>query len=137
MVAFARQTYPGPAFATGSLTALDVPDGTFAGVLSLYALMYVPSAQLPVAATELARVLVPGGHLLVAYTERSADHVLAEWFGRPVGLATSALPLDAVTAALEDAGSTLLLTSPGQDAGPVPRRRAYLLAQRAGALQDG
>ena len=66
MVAQARLSYPALSFTQGDMTALDLPDGSFSGIVCFYALIHVPRPQVPTALSEMARVLVPGGALLVA-----------------------------------------------------------------------
>ena len=51
----------------GSLTALDYPDATFDGVFSWYSTIHNPDEDLGLMFAETARVLRPGGLLLVAF----------------------------------------------------------------------
>ena len=67
MLRIARAAYPGVPFAEGSATALPLADASVAGVLAWYSLIHLPPAQVPLALAEIARVLVPGGHLLVGF----------------------------------------------------------------------
>jgi ubiquinone/menaquinone biosynthesis C-methylase UbiE len=66
MVAQARLSYPTLSFSQGDMTALALPDSTFAGIACFYALIHVPRSRVATALLEMARVLVPGGALLVA-----------------------------------------------------------------------
>lgn len=67
MVEVARREHPGLRFEVGTMTALDLPDGGLAGVVSWYSIVHTPPEVLPVVFAEFARVLAPGGHLLVAF----------------------------------------------------------------------
>jgi SAM-dependent methyltransferase len=67
MVALARRAYPDLRFEEGTLTALDLPDRAFGGVLCRYSLIHLPPADLPVALAEVHRVLTPGGYLLLGF----------------------------------------------------------------------
>jgi SAM-dependent methyltransferase len=66
-IAHARATYPGVAFEVGSLTGLDRPDGTVAGVLAWYSLIHVEPADLDAVLAHLRRMLRPGGGLVVGF----------------------------------------------------------------------
>ena len=62
MMQLARVRVPGIPFLTGDMTALPFADATFDLVTTGYGLRNVP--DLPVAITEIARVLKPGGRML-------------------------------------------------------------------------
>ena len=65
MLAMARQEHPGFACAVGSLTALPFRDDSFDGVLLWYSLIHLPPDERPCALAETARVLRPGGAVLI------------------------------------------------------------------------
>ncbi|RIV40097.1 class I SAM-dependent methyltransferase [Micromonospora radicis] len=67
MVAMARRDNPDLAFAVGSLTELPYPNDRFAGVLLWYSIIHTPPAGQSRIFAEAARVLRPGGHLLVGF----------------------------------------------------------------------
>ncbi len=67
MIEVARGSHPGLRFEVGSMLALDLPDDSLGGVLAWYSTIHVPDEQLPQALAEFRRVLVPGGHLLLAF----------------------------------------------------------------------
>ncbi|WP_030037841.1 class I SAM-dependent DNA methyltransferase, partial [Streptomyces resistomycificus] len=88
MVELARRAHPGLRFHVGSLTSLDLPDGTLGGILALYSIIHVPDEHLPTAFAEFHRVLVPGGHVLLVFQsgdEEERTH-LTERFGHAVSL---------------------------------------------------
>jgi ubiquinone/menaquinone biosynthesis C-methylase UbiE len=66
MVTQARLSYPALTFTLGDMTALELPDGSFTGIVCFYALIHVPRPRVPTALLEMSRVLVRGGALLVA-----------------------------------------------------------------------
>jgi SAM-dependent methyltransferase len=71
MIAVARREAAGRAnvrFAVGDVTALEFPDGAFDGAVTRFSLHHIPVPGRVVA--ELARVVRPGGSVVVA------DHVL-------------------------------------------------------------
>lgn len=67
MIGLARQAHPGLRFEEGSMTALDIEDGTLGGILAFYSVIHLPPQQLPGVFAEFARVLKPGGHLLLGF----------------------------------------------------------------------
>lgn len=67
MVDIARREHWDLVFSVGSLTDLPYPPGTFAGVLLWYSIIHTPGAGLASILAEVARVLRPGGQVLVGF----------------------------------------------------------------------
>ena len=67
MVRRARADHPAYRCTVGSLTDLAFSDDEFDGVLSWYSTIHTPDADLDRVLAEMARVLRPGGHLLLAF----------------------------------------------------------------------
>src|SRR5262245_62022323 len=104
MVAEASHRYPHVRFVEGSLTALDVPDGTLAGALAWYSTIHLAPATLPAAFAELRRALATGGQLLVAFQVGDGVSVREEAFGRPISLAFHRWQPDAIADLLAASG---------------------------------
>jgi ubiquinone/menaquinone biosynthesis C-methylase UbiE len=68
MIERASQLNPGVEFRQGDMTALDVPDETWAGITAFYAIVNLPPADVEQALCEMWRVLRPGGLLLLSST---------------------------------------------------------------------
>lgn len=88
-VRHARETYPGTTFRLGSMTALDVPDGSATGVLSWYSTIHLPPEELDGALAELRRVLAPGCVLVVGFFDSEDavapfDHAVVTAYRWPV-----------------------------------------------------
>jgi len=64
MLAHARHKCPGVEFITGTFAPLPVPDASFDLALNALVLEHLPEVAGPI--TELARVLVPGGALVIS-----------------------------------------------------------------------
>ena len=129
MVAVARREHPQLRFDVGSMTALDLADDSLAGALAWYSLIHLPTDELPAVLAELARVLRPGGHLLVAFQVGDEPVQLREAYGHHVSLVVHRRQPDLVSALLADAGlavHTRLIRDPeGREKSP----QAYLLAR--------
>lgn len=63
----ARVRYPHLTFHHGSFRTLPQASGTVGGILAWYSVIHTPPAELPDVFAELARVLAPGGSLLLGY----------------------------------------------------------------------
>jgi SAM-dependent methyltransferase len=97
-VAHARAAHPGIPFAVGDLEALGAADGELGGALAWYSLIHHAPERVDVPLAELARVVRPGGGLLVgafsgAATEPFDHAVTRAWRWSPEELA------DRITAA--------------------------------------
>lgn len=132
MVALARQAYPGLRFHVGSMTALDLPDGTLGGILALYSIIHVPDDHLPTAFTEFHRVLAPGGHVLLGFQSGDEEeHLhLAERFGREISLDYYWRTPEAVAEQLVKAGLRVQARVLREPADDETRPRAYVLARK-------
>ncbi|MFD7278854.1 class I SAM-dependent DNA methyltransferase [Streptomyces sp. NPDC059862] len=104
MLAIARRENPGLRFEQGSMLDLDLPDGHLAGVVSYYSSIHTPVDRLPDLFAEFARVLTPGGHLLLAF--QVGDHPLHidRPFGHPVSLDFERRQPDRIAELLAGAG---------------------------------
>ena len=63
----ARVRYPHLTFHHGSFRTLPQASGSVGGILAWYSVIHTPPAELPAVFAELARVLAPGGSLLLGY----------------------------------------------------------------------
>ncbi|MGW0754026.1 class I SAM-dependent methyltransferase [Streptomyces sp. NPDC002587] len=131
MVAVARRTYPGLRFEVGSMASLDVADGVLGGVLAWYSTVHTPPAELPSVFDEFARVLAPGGHVLIAFKAGDRKIRLEHAYGHPVDLDVYWTPPDLVAGLLTGAGlaevGRLVREPEGQEKGP----QGFLLARKA------
>ncbi|WP_439385809.1 class I SAM-dependent methyltransferase [Amycolatopsis lexingtonensis] len=75
MVELARAAHPDLRFAVGSMAALDIADGSLAGILSWYSVIHTPPAELPGYFAEFARTLAPGGVVLLGCFEADGGEV--------------------------------------------------------------
>lgn len=143
MIEVARRRNPTLRFQVGSMTALPVPDASWAGAVCAYSIIHVPADRRPTAYAELARAIVPGGWLLTSFHISDLDRRtgetahFAEWWGFDVDLDFHYLDPDEVADGLVGAGFEMrarMLREPSPDI-EHPSRRAYLLARRTDALR--
>ena len=138
MIGIARERSPEMEFTVASMLALPASDGQWAGVVALYSIIHLDGDERGRACREFARVIHPGGWLLVAFHvdshEFAAGQVnhLTSWFGQRVELDGYFLDPGGVVAQLEAAGFAVMAKVDRQPEALVeyPSRRCYLLAQR-------
>jgi SAM-dependent methyltransferase len=130
MVGEARRRYPELRFEVGSMTRLDLADGSLAGIVAWYSVIHVPPALHPGVFAEFARVLAPGGQLLVAF--QAGDHVrhLTEGYGHQIELDAYRLPPERVEQQLAAAGLTVDAKLVRKPVEPEKTPQAYLLARK-------
>ncbi|KWR71364.1 hypothetical protein RN04_09640 [Arthrobacter sp. W1] len=88
---FARRTFRKPNFLHADLAHLPFDDEQFSGVLAWYSVIHAAPADLPPILDELARVLQPGGKLLLGFfagdqLEVFGHQVAPAWYWPPVEL---------------------------------------------------
>ncbi|MCM0677024.1 class I SAM-dependent methyltransferase [Micromonospora phytophila] len=134
MVAQARRSHPGLRFDEGSMTGLNLPEGTLGGIVAWYSIIHVPDELLPAAFAGFHRALAPGGHLALAFQVGDEPLHLTEALGHPVDLTFHRRQPDRVAALLAAAGLEVrarLLREPERYAGVLEKTpQAYLLARR-------
>jgi SAM-dependent methyltransferase len=72
----ARTAHPGVDFRLGSMTDLDVPEHSVAGILSWYSTIHLPPAELDRVLLGFRRLLAPSGVLVIGFFD-SGDGVAA------------------------------------------------------------
>ncbi len=71
-LASARSGYPNLTFRSATFRELPVADGSLGGILAWYSLIHMPPAELPAVLSEFARVLAPGGSILIGFFDGPA-----------------------------------------------------------------
>lgn len=90
MIEHARRTHPALRFDEARMEALPAEDRTLGGVLAHYSTIHTPPGEMPALLAEQARVLAPGGLLLVSFfgTDRPEpvcfDHKVTPAYSWPV-----------------------------------------------------
>jgi ubiquinone/menaquinone biosynthesis C-methylase UbiE len=132
MLEQARQLNPDISFREGNMLALELQDGTLAGIAAFYAIVNIPAESLLLVFREMQRVLQPGGELLLAF--HIGDEVLHhdELWSRPISMDFFLFQTSAIRRHLEAAGLVIELIIERQ---PYPEveyqsRRAYIFARK-------
>lgn len=81
MVRLARRDHPELRVEVGSMTELDVTDGSVAGALAWFSTIHVPDEDMPSVAAHLHRVLRPGGAAMLGFHVGDDDHLKTEGYG--------------------------------------------------------
>ncbi|MER6435999.1 class I SAM-dependent methyltransferase [Streptomyces sp. NPDC001185] len=132
-VAVARRRHPDLQFDEGSMTGLDLADGILGGVIAWYSIVHTPPELLPVVFAEFHRVLVPGGHLLIAFKAGDRLRHLEHAYGHALSLDVYWVSPDRIVELLSQAGFTVdarLIREPNEQEKPRQGQQAYLLARR-------
>jgi ubiquinone/menaquinone biosynthesis C-methylase UbiE len=135
MLEEARRLNPDIPFRQGNMLALELQDETLAGIAAFYAIVNIPQKSLPLVFREMARVLQPGGLLLLAF--HIGDETLHEdeLWGRPISMDFFLFQTSAIRRRLKAAG---LVIEEVIEREPYPpdveyqSRRAYIFARKPG-----
>ena len=140
MIAEARRLNPDVAFVEGDMMALPLEDGAAAGLVAFYSIVNIPEERLAAVFAEMARVLRPGGLLLLAFHTGGAVLPVREMFGRTVEMEFYFFPAEAIAEKLRAAGLTVEeVVERGPYAPEVEHQshRAYVFAQKPGEARVG
>lgn len=121
----ARAAHPGVDFRVGSMTDLDVPDHSVAGILSWYSTIHLPPAELDRVLLGFRRLLTYSGVLVIGFFD-STDGVAA--FDHKV-ITAYRWPVDVMVERLEAAGFVELQRCRHQVAERPDRRYAAVAAR--------
>ena len=129
MVRLARRDHPGLRFEVGSMTDLDVPDGSVGGALAWYSTIHVPDDEMPTVAAHLHRVVLPGGVAALGFHVGDESVRTTQGYrGNPMNVDVHRRSVERVSGWLRHAGFVIeahLLLDPDAD---VPG--GFVLARR-------
>jgi SAM-dependent methyltransferase len=72
-IAHAEATHPGPEFRLGSMTELDLPEDSVAGILAWYSTIHMMPAELDRVLADFRRLLAPSGMLVAGFFDSDDD----------------------------------------------------------------
>ncbi len=133
MLRQARKLNPDISFWEGNMLALDLKDGSLAGIAAFYAIVNIPQSSLLFVFQEMQRVLQPGGLLLLAF--HTGDQVLheAELWGQPISMDFFLFPTSSIRDLVETAGLTIeeiIEREPYSPEVEYQSHRAYIFARK-------
>ncbi|WP_431220234.1 class I SAM-dependent DNA methyltransferase [Leifsonia xyli] len=131
MVEVARRDHPAVRFEVGSMAALPFGEGELAGALAWYSIIHTPEERQGALFAEFARVVRPGGRLLLAFQVGDDVVHLTRAYGHDLDLHTRRQNLDDVKARLGEAGFSLTAELVTQPIPPQKSPQGYLLARRS------
>lgn len=133
MVAAARYRHPALRFTEGSMSTLEQAGESLGGVVAWYSIIHVPPDDLPHVFAEFHRVLIPGGHLLLAFQVGEEPLHVTRAFGRSLSLEFQRLQPEGVAERLQREGFVVeasLVRAPDEE---ETTAHAHVLARKPGA----
>lgn len=126
-IATAKNRHPGTAFEVGTFRDLPFEAESLGGILAWYSLIHIPPSEVPEILSEFARVLAPGGSILIGFF----DGEPREPFAHAVAPAFF-WSADALAELLTDAGFAVVSSETrGREAGEISARpHGSLVARR-------
>ena len=133
MIELARRDHPDVRFEVGSMTDLDLPDASVAGLIAWYSLIHIPDDEIATVLAHFHRVLRPGGRLIVGFHVGDGSNLKTEGYGgHPMKVYVHKRQPDKLAAWLSEAGFTveahMITTS------PESRLGGTMVARRPGRL---
>ncbi|MBP2706473.1 class I SAM-dependent methyltransferase [Microbispora sp. RL4-1S] len=132
MVETARREHPDLRFEVGSMTDLDLADGSLGGAVAWYSIIHTPPEDLPVVFAEFSRVLAPGAPLILAFYSADAPLTPPRTFDHKVTPAYLRSP-EAVLDLLRRTGFDEIAQAVREPAPDERFQQGYLLVRRAAA----
>jgi SAM-dependent methyltransferase len=119
MIAIARRDYPNLRFEVGTMTDLDLADGSVAGIIAFWSVIHVPDHAMPGVFDQFRRVLRPQGLLLVGFhVGDETRHTSVGYTGRPINVDSHHRRPSRIMGWLRDADFTIeaeLVIGPDED----------------------
>jgi len=131
MVEVARRSYPEIRYEVGDMLDLGLGENSLGGIVALYSIIHLRREDLTGAFCGLARVLKPGGLLLVAFHRGQGELHEDEELGFPVSFDCTLFEPDEVAGAMAQAGFAVVETTvrrPYKE--EYQTRRVYILAEK-------
>ncbi|MFE9533031.1 class I SAM-dependent DNA methyltransferase [Streptomyces sp. NPDC006691] len=130
MVETARREHPGLRFEVGSMTELDLPAASLAGLVAWYSLIHIPDQGIGPVLAHFRRVVRPGGLVLLGFHVGDGSRLTTRGYGgHPMKVLVHRRQPAQVAARLDGAGFTveahMTLTSAESSLGAIvfARRR--------------
>jgi ubiquinone/menaquinone biosynthesis C-methylase UbiE len=129
MIEVAKEAHSGLRFTVGSMDALDVEDASLAGALAWYSIIHTPDDRQPALFAEFARVIRPGGWLLLAFQVGDEVVHLSHAYGHDLSLDTRRQRPERIAKVLDAAGFDEFARTVRAADAPEKSPQAYVLAR--------
>ena len=130
MVQVPRETYPELLFEVGTMAALEIPDAALAGAVAWYSIIHTPRERQHVLFAEFARVVRPGGWLLLAFQVGDDVVNVRHAYGHDLELDAYRQAPDRIHELLVASGFTEHARLVREPVAPEKVQQAYVLARR-------
>lgn len=121
MIELAGREHPGLCFQVGSMTDLQAPAGSFAGLVAWSSLIHLPDDDVPRVLERFHRALRPGGVVLISFFIGDRVHRKAQRYGgHLMDVDVHHRPMERMTTWLQAAGLTVELQATRDPASAVP-----------------
>ncbi|MCZ4277144.1 MULTISPECIES: class I SAM-dependent DNA methyltransferase [Nocardiaceae] len=129
MIRLALTACPQSQFVVGSLLDIPISAGRFDGIVAWYSIIHTPPEQLPIVFEEFARLLRPGGSLLLAFQIGDERVRLEDVYGHRVSYDAYRLRPSRIAEQLNYAGFAVEVQVIREPSGGERQQQAYLLAR--------
>jgi len=134
MIEQARQLNPGIEFSQDDMRALTIADNTWAGIAAFYSIVNLPPGDVVQALREMARVLRPGGRVLLSFhIGEDTSHVEEDLWGYGVSLAITFFRPTTIAGYMRSTGfeiEEIVERDPYAPDVEYQSRRAYIFARK-------
>lgn len=129
MVAVSTSAYPSLHFEVGRMPELTIADGSLAGLLAWYSTIHFAVADLPAVYSEFARVLEPGGLMLLGFHVGVGEVRVTSSYGHDVDVSLHLFEAPILERMLNEAGFTIEASLVRASVGRERRPQGFLLAR--------
>lgn len=132
MLNIAKKNNPHSTFKNMDMQKLDYEDATFDGILSVYSLIHIPSAEIVETVKGFNRVLTSGGRMLLIVQKGEGEQMVDEPLQEKDKLFVNFFPKMQLQRYIQDAGFqvTYVDERDNPQATPVPGSVIYMIAQK-------
>lgn len=134
MVGVASELSPDIPFYQGNMVSLPFASASLGGIVAFYSIVHVPRPEIPFTLREFARVLVPGGWVLLSFHIGDKTIRTADFLGEPVSIDFYFFQPYEISGELEAVGyevDEIVVRDPYPDV-EYQSQRAYIFARTLG-----
>jgi ubiquinone/menaquinone biosynthesis C-methylase UbiE len=133
MVSISKQRVPQGKFQFMDMRRLDFPADSFDGIFCAYALIHIPTEEIPSTLKGFSRILKKGGYLEIAVQQGDPDHIISEPFMPTEKMFFNFFSSERLSQFLTDAGFQIISQElmPIDDEGTMSDHVIYTIAQNS------